>query len=216
MRKGFPGAAGARGERAKGISQLSALRQVRSRCGAKCNVLERLADPGSVEYNGRFFVDFPEGRAGPAGVAQGGLDVNGNSRVRRRGGRSGFTLLELMMGITVLLVAVLGAMATHVTALNLVRTTRESNTAITDLQAAMEQVLLLVPDDIPIATSLYADNQAIAAFTNLHLTNQRITCDYPGYVPGTIPDPLPIVLTCTWSDWRNRPRQMVLSSMKTR
>ncbi len=133
-----------------------------------------------------------------------------------RGRRAGFTLIELMIAITVLLVAVLGTFTSQLKARELLQTSRETTIAMADLQGAMEQVLLRPVDLLPIASSAYADDQPIAAYTNLHLPNQLIVADYPGYSGGAIPDPLPIVLTMTWTDPRGRPRSKTLRSMKTR
>ncbi len=135
---------------------------------------------------------------------------------RLRRSRAGFTLIELMIAITVLLVAVLGTVTSQLKSNELLQTSRETTIAMADLQAAMEQILLRPVDLIPIGSSLYADDSAIAAYTNLHVANQRIVADYPGYAGAAIPDPLPIVLTMTWTDPRGRPRTEMLRSMKTR
>ncbi|MCE9595894.1 MAG: type II secretion system GspH family protein [Planctomycetes bacterium] len=139
-----------------------------------------------------------------------------NARRNKHARRRGFTVVELTIGMTVMLVAVMTTMASQLVALDLVKSLREQNAAMSDLQSAMDEVQLLPPDDIPIATSLYADGQPIAAYTNLHLPNQTITPDYPGFAGATIPDPLPIVLTCAWTDWKGRQRTMRLNSAVTR
>jgi len=133
-----------------------------------------------------------------------------------RGRRAGFTLIELMIAITVLLVAVLGTFTSQLKARELLQTSRETSIAMADLQGAMEQILLRPVDLIPVPTSAYADDQPIAAYTDLHLPNQQIVADYPGYSGGAVPDPLTIVLTMTWTDPRGRPRTKTLRSMKTR
>jgi type II secretory pathway pseudopilin PulG len=129
----------------------------------------------------------------------------------------GFTLFELMIAVGVLLVAVLTTFRTQIASDNLLRTTRETDTATSDLQAAMEQILLRSPDQIPVAASPFAANQPIAAFNDLHLRNERIVPTYAGYAGGAIvPDPLPIQLTMTWNDYRGRPRTMGLACTRTR
>ncbi len=137
-----------------------------------------------------------------------------NRVVRSR--RAGFTLVELMIAIIVLLVAVLATFTSQFRSRELLQTSRETGIAMADLQSAMEQILLRPVDQIPIAGSLYEDDQPIAAFTNLHLANEVITADYPGYAGGAVPDPLQIALTITWTDPRGRPRTKSLRSMKTR
>jgi prepilin-type N-terminal cleavage/methylation domain-containing protein len=144
------------------------------------------------------------------------MDRTSNRSISRGGARSGFTLVEVMIAVTVLMVAVLGAFVAQLGSHNLLRTSRDANRAMADLESAMEQVILLQPDQIPIPGSAFASGQPIAAFTNLHFRTETIVPTYPGYVPGTVPDPLPIVLTCTFVDQLGRQRKLTLSSMKTR
>lgn len=134
-----------------------------------------------------------------------------------RGKRQGFTLVEMMIAITVLAVAVLSTFITQISSHNLMRTSRETNVAMADAEAAMDRLLLLPFDSIPVPGSAFALGQPVAAFTNLHLENETIVPTYPGYAGvGTIPDPLQIVLTVTWNDYAGRQRIIRLSSMKTR
>lgn len=144
------------------------------------------------------------------------LGAPGARRAVRRA-RAGFSLVELSIAIVVLMVAVLTAFEVQLGSQRLVRTSRETNTAMADLGAAMEQALLLPKDDIPVAGSMYAADQTIDAFTGLHLRDERMVATYPGYLAGgPVPDPLVIVLTVTWADHAGRPRALQLSSMKTR
>lgn len=131
--------------------------------------------------------------------------------------RRGFTLIELMIAITVLTVAVLSTFITQISSHNLMRTSRETNTAVADAQAAMEQLLLFSPmASVPLAASPYAAGQPIAAFTGLHLRNETVVATYPGYAPGgAVPDPLQIVIEVTWNDFAGRQRRIRFASMKT-
>lgn len=138
------------------------------------------------------------------------------ARWKRRCRRSGFTVVELTIGMTVMIVAVMASMASQLVALDLTKTLREQSAAMGDLQSAMDEIQLLPLDQIPIATSAYADGQPMAAYTDRNLENERIVPDYPGFAGGAVPDPLQIVLTCTWTDWKGRARQMQLSSAVTR
>jgi prepilin-type N-terminal cleavage/methylation domain-containing protein len=133
-----------------------------------------------------------------------------------RSARAGFSLVEVMIAVTVLLVAVLGTFVAQLSSHNLLRTSRDANRAMADLESAMEQVILLQPDQIPVPGSPFAANQPIAAFTNLHFRTETIVPTYPGYTPGNVPDPLSIILTCTYVDQLGRQRKLTLSSMKTR
>jgi prepilin-type N-terminal cleavage/methylation domain-containing protein len=140
--------------------------------------------------------------------------VRQGRRGRRRAG--GFTLVELMIAITVLLVAVLGTFVSQLSSRDLIRTARETEVAMGDLEAAMERVLVFPPDQLPGPTGRFPDGSAIAEFEDLHLTNESIVVDYPGYAGGAVPDPLSIVLTLTFNDFKGRQRVLRLASMKTR
>ena len=108
----------------------------------------------------------------------------GGARVRKGSRSAGFTMIELMLGLGVLLVAVLGALGSQLVSHDLVQTTKETDAATTDLQAAMEQLLLRGPDQIPVAGSPFQAGQPIVAFENLRLKDERLVATYPGYTPG--------------------------------
>lgn len=136
---------------------------------------------------------------------------------RRISRSAGFSLYELMIAVGILLIAVLATLHSQLTSTSLVQTTHETDTATSDLQAAMEQILLRTPDQIPILGSPYQAGVPIAAYTNLHLRNESMVPTYPNYAGGaSVPDPLQIVLTLTWNDFRGRPRTMRIASTRTR
>lgn len=136
-------------------------------------------------------------------------------RPRYRRGNAGFTLVELMIAIGVLMIAVLGAFRTQIAAHNLLASASETNTAMADLQAAMEEIMLLPIDAIPV-TGAYPPGVAIADFNGLHLAAESIVPSYPGFAGGDVPDPLEVQLTITWNDYAGRARRLTLASMKTR
>ncbi len=142
--------------------------------------------------------------------------INGNSSRRRRP-QAGFSMVEVMMALGVLLVAVMGAFSSQAASSNLIRISRETDLALADLQACMEQALTLGTDDLPIAGSLFEDGQPVALYEDLNLEGESIVTTYPDYVVGqAIPDPLEIVLTLTWSDYGTRSRTVTLNSVKVR
>jgi len=124
--------------------------------------------------------------------------------------------MEVMVAVGVLIVATLSAFSSQLTSIRLVNNSRQTDTAIADLRGCMEQVLVLQTDEIPIPGSDFEAGEAVAMYTDLHLADQRIVATYPGYAGGAIPNPLPIVLTMTWSDALGRPRTQRLRSMKSR
>jgi len=133
------------------------------------------------------------------------------------GSRAGFSMVEVMVALGVLLVAVMGAFSSQATSSNLINTSRETNLASADLQACMEQLLTLNSDAIPIPGSDFEDGQPVALYEGLNLSNERIVATYPGYLAGQpVPDPLEILLTITWDDYGTRSRSDTLSSVKVR
>jgi prepilin-type N-terminal cleavage/methylation domain-containing protein len=134
-----------------------------------------------------------------------------------RSGAAGFSLVELMIAVTVILVGLLTAYSSELSSLEVVKSSRETNTAMADLQACMESVLVLPPAEIPRAEGAYAPGQIIEAYRDLHLENQRVIATYPNLIAGQpVPDPLEIVLTMTWTDRQGRDRELRISSVKTR
>jgi prepilin-type N-terminal cleavage/methylation domain-containing protein len=135
----------------------------------------------------------------------------------RRADAAGFSLVELMIAVTVILFGLLTAYSSELSSLEVVKTSRETNTAMADLQACMESMLVLPPAEIPNPEGPYAPGSIVEAFRDLHLENQRIVATYPNLVAGQpVPDPLEIVLTMTWTDRQGRGRELRISSVKTR
>jgi hypothetical protein len=122
-------------------------------------------------------------------------------------------LLEVMIAISVLLIAVMAAMSTQVSSMNLIRASEESNTAVSDLHVAMEE--LLVTTQVANIPVLFPAATPIPAFTNLNLGGETVVPTYPGMGAGPVPDPLEVILTLTWNDWRGRPRQARVATMVT-
>jgi len=121
-----------------------------------------------------------------------------------------------MVALTIATIVIVGAGIAQTVCYDLTRTSEETNTAVSDLRIAMEQILLLVPEDIPDAAGPYAPGQPIAQFEGLHLEDERIVATYPTYSGVAVPDPLEIVLTITWSDFAGRSRTISMATITTR
>jgi len=118
------------------------------------------------------------------------------------------------MAVGILLIASMGAFTSQVTSMNLMNTSRETNIAMAELQAAMERVLAEPASQLPDHDD-YGHEMAIVAFADRQLTDETMVVSYPGYAGGVAPDPLPIELTVTWSDFQGRQRSLQLTSMAT-
>ncbi len=145
----------------------------------------------------------------------GGLTIQ---RARQaRGRRAGLSMVEVMLAIVVLLVAATAAFSSQVTSMRLIKQSREQGIALADLQACMEAVRMMPVDDLPTAGSPYAHGQEVAAYTDLHLRNQRLVANYQDYVlGGPIPDPLVVTLTMRWQDDRGADQTLQIHTVRTR
>ena len=128
-------------------------------------------------------------------------------------GCSGFTLVETMIAITVLMVAVLGTLSAQWHSGQLQETSRDTARASADLQSAMDTLLLLPADEIP---SEFPAGTALAAWTDRSFAAQTITPSYPGVVGSVHPDPLVIRLDLVFQDRQGRTRRMELHTLKAR
>ncbi len=134
----------------------------------------------------------------------------------RRAAQAGFTLVEVCTAAALLTLVIAAMLTSQTAALNLTKTTRDTNAAVAELEAAMEEIFLLPIEDIPDPAGLYPDGVPIAKWNDHNLKGEQIVPSYPGFDGTTIPDPLEVVLTITWEDAHGRPRELALASMKTR
>ena len=130
--------------------------------------------------------------------------------------KRGVSLIEMMVAITILLITVAGTTASQVSSNRLIATSAETSAAMADLQTCMEQLLLMPPEELPVAGSPYAAGQPVAAFEDMHLEGERIIARYPGFAGGAVPDPLEILLTITWRDHQGGTRTLQLPCLTTR
>ena len=137
----------------------------------------------------------------------------GVSVVGRRS-RAGFTMIELLVAITVLLVSLAAAFGSQVASFGLIDSSRDSTLAMAELERCMEEVLTKSSDNIPVD---YPAGESIAGYENVRLRQQSIVTRFPGYSgSGAIPDPLEVVLQATWLDSRGRPQRLTLTTQVSR
>lgn len=127
--------------------------------------------------------------------------------------RSGFSLVEVCAAVVLFTIIVSGVLASQAASVNLMHSARDTSVATADAQAALEEVLLQPMDEIPGA---YPAGAAIARFNGLHLFQEEVLVQYPNMPGGEIPDPLEIRIVINWIDFGGRPRNLTLSTVKTR
>jgi len=122
-----------------------------------------------------------------------------------------------MFALTIMAVGVLAAFSSQVGSIDLLRTARENDAAMTQLRAAMEDVLAVAP---PIIPTTYANGSVLAKpgfdYNPMALLDFRIRVEYPGMVGVVAPDPLPIRLTATWTDFQGRELTLFLATAVVR
>lgn len=133
----------------------------------------------------------------------------------RRARRAGFTLLEVLFATSVLFVTMLAAVSSQIASIGLMRTARDNHLAISELSAAMEEILATPIDAIPTATR-YPEGQSIATYDARRLRDERIVPDYPNHAGGAVPNALHVVLEINYTNWAGRAGRMRLASIKAR
>jgi prepilin-type N-terminal cleavage/methylation domain-containing protein len=150
------------------------------------------------------------------------LERAGRAAAGRARSRAGMTLLEVMIAISVLLITLAATTAGQLSSRNLTDTAAENSTAMSDLRACMEQLLLEDIDEMVLPGSDFPDGSEVTEFNvvtagssfsqgdvealndtkaplALNLPEGSIVVEYPNYDGGLeAPDPLEIRLTYTW------------------
>lgn len=125
--------------------------------------------------------------------------------------RAGFSLLELMFAMSILTVGVMAAFSSQVGSMELMRSSRETQTASADLRAAMEDLLTRTPEFlVGHPNSPFRPGIPVAQYDGLHLSDESIVATYPNYAGDTVPDILQVQLICTWTDYEGRERELQL------
>lgn len=120
---------------------------------------------------------------------------------------SGFSLLEVMVSLTVLSLVVVASLQVQVTSSNLMRDARGTNEAALALHTALSRVLLADPSDIMDGSGPYV----LDAPTPLQggPRDATVLLSSPGLSTGDpVPDVLDLHLTLTWTSETGQPRDL--------
>lgn len=110
-------------------------------------------------------------------------------------------MIEMLIAISVILVALGASYMSQLTSMSVIEQSRDRAQALMDLEACMEQVVLLPSASLPVAGSAFEHGVPVGMYEGLHLPEQRIVVTYPEFDPAQeVPDPLQVVLTATWED----------------
>lgn len=125
-------------------------------------------------------------------------------------------MVELAVALTIVVIASLGGFASQHASRGLTRISEETQAATSELQNAMNQLLVEAVDDLADPAGPYPEGQAIPAFNASALAAESIVPTYPNIIGGVIPDVLEIRLTITWQSFRGQTRTMSFSTCKAR
>ena len=130
--------------------------------------------------------------------------------------RGGFTILELMLAMTVMTVGLVAAFGGQVGTQQVIRQSKETQLVLTRLETVMEYIHAQKPEDLP-TDPVVAHGQTAPLDDDLGLRDLQIITLYQGYVPGLDPpDPLHFTVTGSWTDFEGRNRTMTLASAVVR
>src|SRR3989338_8574101 len=108
--------------------------------------------------------------------------------------KKGFTLIELMIALCIVLPVLLGAIGLNVYIFRLAETSRRSTVAIQDAHTVIEQIRNTSKTNLAQVVTNYPNGQAAAGFNNL--PSEQVIVTYP----NASADPLAITVTVNWSD----------------
>ena len=127
--------------------------------------------------------------------------------------KSGFTLLELMIGSAVLVLALVGLIGAYIGCFSLNESARNLTVAMNDAQCTMEEIR-----DRNVTSNITQEDWAAWAATDPPegggcntLDSESINVTYPS---GTGIDPLEILITVNWTE-KGRQRSAQLTTLLT-
>ncbi len=123
--------------------------------------------------------------------------------------RKGFTFIEILFSLAVIIPVLLGIIGITTYSLRIADTARTTTTAVQDAHTVIERIRNTSTNGLNQVVATYPTGQAVAGFNNL--TNEQIVVTYP----NAAADPLAITVTVTWSD-QNRNMSRSLWTQVTR
>ncbi len=137
--------------------------------------------------------------------------------MRTRNGAKGFTFIEVLVGITLIVIGFLGLYASLLASGRLRESSKETNVAIFKLETTMEylfsvpwdDITTLLPEGTPVDIVAITDS---TAGNDFRLNNEQISLHYED--PSA--DPIKFTVTINWNTRFGTPRQASLSSARMR
>lgn len=138
----------------------------------------------------------------------------------------GVTLLELLIVVSVLLIAILGLWGTFITGLNSIIQAQEISIAADDLKDVFEKLknvpfpqVSRVFDQVAENVENGQDSVAATAIGGFALSGESITITYPQLTAPTpvanLPDPLEISVMITWNSKVGRVQSKTMKTIRT-
>lgn len=117
---------------------------------------------------------------------------DGTRNYMRNKSREGFTYLELIIAIVILVPVILGLIQATAYSNKMSELARSVTTAIADASSVMENIRNTARSGLGSVTGAYPSGSAVAGYSNL--TSEQIVVTYP----SATADPLDITITVTW------------------
>ncbi|QDU69989.1 type IV pilus modification PilV family protein [Engelhardtia mirabilis] len=132
----------------------------------------------------------------------------------RMSGRSGMSMLELVVCSTILLVSVMAAAHAQLDANRLMTEAQQTNVAVGVVHAALESVLEVDLEQLVAGEAAVQIGGEVPVAQDL-LAGQSVVLDTPGFDPAAddMPDSLEVRTTLTWTSLTGHQRQMTMAGV---
>ncbi len=108
--------------------------------------------------------------------------------------KQGFTLIELMIALAIIVPVLLGAIGLNVYVFRISERSRRVVVALEDAHTVIERIRNTSETSLAQVATTYPSGQAVAGFNNL--PSEQVTVTYP----NAAADPLVMTVTVNWSD----------------